>query len=130
MINLGISLLVYTLLLLALILGAKLSPLYAALLGMVGFAGSFFLLSRRTSKQLTRIMEDVQRDMQAGRAEKAVKSLQDSFPLGKWQFFVTSQINAQIGCILYLKRDFAQARLSEKGIQPPLGRCYCSVSAT
>jgi len=109
MINLGISLLVYALVLLALKFGAGLSPLYAALLALLGFAGCFFLLSRRTSRQLTQLMEGVQRDMQAGRTEKAVKSLQDSYPLGKWQFFVTSQINAQIGCILYLKRDFAQA---------------------
>ena len=109
MINLGISLLVYALVLLALKFGAGLSPLYAALLALLGFAGCFFLLSRRTSRQLTQLMEGVQRDMQAGRTEKAVKSLQDSYSLGKWQFFVTSQINAQIGCILYLKRDFAQA---------------------
>ncbi|OEU61048.1 MAG: hypothetical protein BA870_07095 [Desulfuromonadales bacterium C00003094] len=109
MINLVISLLVYTLLLLALSFGAGLSLIYSALLPLVGFAGSFYLLSRRTSKQLTAVMEGVQRDMQAGRTEKAVKTLQSVYPLGKWQFFVTSQIEAQIGCILYLKRDFAQA---------------------
>lgn len=109
MINLGISLLVYALLFLALNFGAGLSPLYAALLALLGFAGSFFLLSRRTSKALTALMEGVQRDMQAGRTEKAVKTLQSAYPLGKWQFFVTSQIEAQIGSILYLKRDFAQA---------------------
>jgi tetratricopeptide (TPR) repeat protein len=109
MINLGISLLVYALLLLALNFGTGLSLIYSALLALLGFAGSFFLLSRRTSKQLTAVMEGVQRDMQAGRADKAVKTLQSAYPLGKWQFFVTSQIEAQIGCILYLKRDFAQA---------------------
>ncbi len=109
MINLGISLLVYTLMLLALYFGAGLPVLYSALLSLLGFAGSFFLLSRRTSKQLTALMESVQRDMQGGRTEKAIKVLQSGYPLGKWQFFVTSQIEAQIGCLLYLKRDFAQA---------------------
>lgn len=109
MINLGISLLVYTLMLLALNFGAGLSLLYSALISLLGFAGSFYLLSRRTSQKLTALMEEVQRDMQAGRTEKAVKILQSAYPLGKWQFFVTAQIEAQIGCILYLKRDFAQA---------------------
>lgn len=109
MINLGISLLVYALLLLALNFGAGLSLIYSALLALVGFAGSFYLLSRRTSKQLTALMEGVQRDMQAGRADRAVKTLKAAYPLGKWQFFVGGQIEAQIGCILYLKRDFAQA---------------------
>jgi len=109
MINLGISLAVYTLFFLALNFGAGLSPIYSALISLLGFAGSFYLLSRRTSKQLTVLMEGVQRDMQAGRADKAVKSLQAAYPLGKWQFFVSAQIEAQIGSILYLKRDFAQA---------------------
>ncbi len=109
MINLGISLLVYTLLFLALNFGAGIPLIYSALIALLGFAGSFYLLSRRTSKALTVIMEGVQRDMQAGRADKAIKTLQVAFPLGKWQFFVTSQIEAQIGSILYLKRDFAQA---------------------
>lgn len=109
MINLGISLCVYTLLFLALHLATGLSPLYSALIALLGFAGSFFLLSRRTSAQLTALMEEVQRDMQAGRADRAVKTLQAAYPLGRWQFFVTSQIESQIGSILYLKRDFGQA---------------------
>ena len=55
MINLGISLMVYALLVLVLNVGAGLSPLYAALLALLGFAGCFFLLRRRTTKQLTQL---------------------------------------------------------------------------
>ncbi len=109
MINLGISMLAYALLFLVLQWVTNLAPLYLALISLLAFGGAFFLLSRRTSARLAAIMEEVQRDMQAGRTEMAVKTLQAARALGKWQFLVTSQIEAQIGCILYIKREFNQA---------------------
>jgi tetratricopeptide (TPR) repeat protein len=108
MINLAISLLIYTVTVLILHI-AGLDLLIAAPVGLVTFAGAFFLLSRRIMKKLTALMETVQRDVQAGRTDKAVRTLQNSFSLGNWQFFVKSQLNAQIGTILYLKKDFGQA---------------------
>jgi tetratricopeptide (TPR) repeat protein len=109
MINLAISLLIYTVTVLILYYGAGLDLIIVVPVGLVTFAGAFFLLSRRIMKKLTALMETVQRDVQAGRTEKAVRTLQNSFPLGNWQIFVKSQINAQIGTILYLKKDFGQA---------------------
>lgn len=108
MINLAISLALYGLAILALSF-AGVDILIASLVALVVFAGTFFLLSRRIMKKLTAVMDSVQRDVQAGRNEKAVKTLQETYPLGNWQFFVKSQINAQIGSILYLKRDFSHA---------------------
>ncbi|MEZ4600317.1 MAG: hypothetical protein R2940_11075 [Syntrophotaleaceae bacterium] len=108
MLNLAISLALYGLTILGLYV-ADVPILIASLFGLLVFVGAFFLLSRWITKRLTGVMESVQRDVQAGRTEKAVKSLQAAYPLGNWQFFVRSQINAQIGSILYLKRDFAAA---------------------
>jgi tetratricopeptide (TPR) repeat protein len=108
MINLALSLLIYIVTVLVLYL-AGLDLLIAAPVGLLTLAGAFFLLSRRIMKKLSALMEAVQRDVQAGRTDKAVKMLQGSFSLGHWQFFVKSQLNAQIGTILYLKRDFGQA---------------------
>jgi tetratricopeptide (TPR) repeat protein len=108
MLNLAISLAVYGLTILALFF-AGVDILISSLVALLVFAGAFFLLSRRIIKKLTAVMETVQHEVQAGRTEKAVKTLQNSYDLGNWQFFVKSQISAQIGTILYLKRDFAHA---------------------
>jgi tetratricopeptide (TPR) repeat protein len=108
MFNLAISIALYGLTILGLYF-AGIDILIASLAGLAVFVGAFFLLSRWVTKKLTRVMETVQRDVQAGRTEKAVKTLQAAYPLGNWQFFVKSQLNAQIGTILYLKKDFGQA---------------------
>ncbi|PLX88116.1 MAG: hypothetical protein C0619_13185 [Desulfuromonas sp.] len=73
------------------------------------FALCYYLISRYIMKQIGELMEGAQRDVQANRAEKAVKALEDGFKFSNWQFMVKSQINSQIGTILYLKRDFAAA---------------------
>lgn len=109
MINLAISLAIYVLTVTLLRAGAGLEWIWAILAGLLAFAGSFFLLSRRITKMLTATMESVQRDLQAGRAEKAIKSLEALLPTGKWQFTVAGQLNAQIGSIHYLRRDFGKA---------------------
>jgi tetratricopeptide (TPR) repeat protein len=109
MINIAISLAVYAVVMVALQLLAGLDVWLAVLIGLAVFAGSYFLLSRRIVKKLSAAMEVVQRDMQAGRAEKAIKTLEALLPLGKWQIMITSQVNAQIGSLYYLKRDFPHA---------------------
>lgn len=109
MINIAISLAVYAAMVLVLQLLAGLDVWLAVLIGLVAFAGTYFLLSRRIAKKLSAAMEVVQRDMQAGRAEKAIKTLESLLPLGRWQIMIASQVNAQIGSLYYLKRDFSHA---------------------
>jgi hypothetical protein len=42
--------------------------------------------------------------------EKAVRTLEDvQKKFGRWQFFVTQQMNSQIGSIFFLKREFGKA---------------------
>ena len=81
----------------------------ASLIGMVVFTVVYLLLTRHIMKKLGELMEIAQRDLQGGRVEKAVKTLESGYKYGNWQFFIRSQIDAQIGTILYLKRDFAAA---------------------
>jgi len=81
----------------------------AVAVSLVVFALCYFLISRYVMKQVGALMESAQRDVQANRAEKAIKALQDGFKFSNWQFYVKTQINSQIGTILYLKRDFAGA---------------------
>lgn len=86
-------------------------PLWGALMiAVTVMAGVLFWLMRNAMQKLTNIFEVAGKDLQAQRFEKAVRDLKDAkTKLGKWQFFVESQINSQIGMIYYMKRDFANA---------------------
>ncbi|RII26298.1 MAG: hypothetical protein CXR31_11425 [Geobacter sp.] len=77
------------------------SPLVAMLV--------FFLISRIIMKKVMAIMETANRDLQGQRVEKAITELKSAFVYGKWQMYVTGQLNAQIGMIYYMKRDFGKA---------------------
>lgn len=81
----------------------------ATLVSVLVFMGAYFLLTRYFMKKVGELMESAQRDIQAGRVDKAVKTLQEGYRYGKWQIYVKSNIDAQIGTILYLKRDFSAA---------------------
>lgn len=103
----------------------------SVLAGLAVFAVVYFLLLRWVMKKVNAVMEIAQRDLQAGRTEKAIKILQEAFKYGSWQFFVKEQINSQIGSILYLKRDFSGAfEYLKKGFvrhwiaMAMLGICY------
>jgi len=109
MLNLIISLFVSTLFAVALNILAGLNIWISILISLAVFAGIYILLFRYAMKKLSGLMETAQRDIQAGRTEKAIKTLQSGFKYSRWQFYISSQINAQIGTILYLKRDFTEA---------------------
>lgn len=109
MFNLIISLVISFLVTVVLNTLAGLNIWYAALASVVAFAAVYILLTRHFMKKIAGLMEVAQRDIQAGRTEKAIKTLQSGFRYAGWQFYVKSQINAQIGMILYLKRDFTEA---------------------
>ena len=82
-------------------LPALVSPLVAILV--------FFLISRIIMKKVMAIMETANRDLQGQRVDKAINELKSAFVYGKWQMYVTGQLNAQIGMIYYMKRDFGKA---------------------
>jgi len=109
MINLAIALAVCALVTALLMTVAELSFWIASIIGMVAFTAVFFLLTRFVMKKIGALMETAQRDIQGGRWEKAVKTLQGGFKYAPWQIYVKGQLNSQIGMILYLKRDFAEA---------------------
>ena len=109
MLNLALSLLASVLVHLGLTLFAGVEPWIAGTAAIVTFFLLYFLMTRFIMKKIGVLMESAQRDLQAGRAAKAVKALQGGFKYAKWQFYIKGQLNAQIGTILYLKRDFNEA---------------------
>lgn len=94
---------------LILMFGFKLVWWGSFLIGLAVFAGIFVLFSRITMKKVTAAIEVAGKDLQGQRFEKAIRELKDALQYGKWQIYVEGQLNAQIGMIYYMKRDFSNA---------------------
>jgi len=93
----------------ALTFGAKLAIGYSIFTGFIVMAITFMLIFRTVTKKVTAGMDVVQRDMQASRPEKAIKTLESLQRFAPWQIYLKGQISAQIGAIYYLRRDFKTA---------------------
>lgn len=89
--------------------GLDLYWLMAFLISLLVFMAVFYLISRIIMKKITALMDIVTKDLQAQRVEKGIRELQGAFRWAKWQIYVEGQLNAQIGMIYYMKRDFAAA---------------------
>ncbi len=90
-------------------LAAHLSWWLSLIIALPLFVGMFLIISRVVMKKVMAVMETATKDLQGQRVEKAIRELQGGFRYGKWQMYVTDQINAQIGMIYYMKRDFSEA---------------------
>jgi tetratricopeptide (TPR) repeat protein len=109
MFNLIISLLLCTGTLAGLHLLAGVELWISSLVAMAVFTVVFIVITRIVMKKVGRLMETAQHDLQAGRTEKAIKTLESGYRYSKWQFYVKGQIDAQIGTLLFMKRDFSKA---------------------
>lgn len=105
LVSIGAALVVFVIIKLA----TPFSWILSLLLAMPLFLLAYFLIARHVMKKVMAIMETANRDLQAQRVDKAVRELQTAHRFGKWQFYVTGQINSQIGVIYYVKRDFTNA---------------------
>ncbi|WP_373045039.1 tetratricopeptide repeat protein [Vulgatibacter sp.] len=108
MINLGISLLVG--LGVFGIFTAIFSPLAAILPGLIAFAATYVVLAQRAMKEIGRISEQAQKEMMAQKLDRALDTFRSGFPLAKRQFLVGPILHANVGTLLYVKRDFEAAR--------------------
>ncbi|MCB9644132.1 MAG: hypothetical protein H6728_13735 [Myxococcales bacterium] len=92
---------------------------------LIGLVGVYFYLSRRTWKQTEALFRDSMQlleplqqrpdiannpDRRNAVIEQCIEKLKGGYALARWQFFLSSQIDAQIGIILYsVKQDFKDA---------------------
>jgi len=86
--------------------------------GVLLMVGAYVLLARRTASMVQKLGEQVQGQLStAPRTEKerdamldrAIKTLEQGFDLGRWQFFIGQAIHGQVGMLLYMKKDAANA---------------------
>jgi len=76
---------------------------------VVGILGLNFFIGKKFLNKITALFKSVEKDLSAGRAEKAVEKLKTGYSYAKWQFLVKEQIDSQIGIIYYTNRQFEEA---------------------
>jgi tetratricopeptide (TPR) repeat protein len=81
----------------------------AIFVALLLFMALFYFLSRFIMKKVTEIMDSATKDLQGQRVEKAIRELKEGFRYAKWQIWLDGQLNAQIGSIYYMRRDFSNA---------------------
>jgi tetratricopeptide (TPR) repeat protein len=89
--------------------GAGLSWWLSILVSVLIALGVFVAVARYVLKKVTEVVEGAVKDLQAQRFEKGIRELKAALKYGKWQFYVTGQLNSQIGMVYYMKRDFSNA---------------------
>lgn len=78
----------------------------AILAGML----AYFLLARRTGRQLEALMTQAGEAFQKGKLDRGRQLLESGFALAPWQFLVAQQIHGQLGAIDYLQQKWKPAR--------------------
>lgn len=98
-------------------LALLLSPIEGILPGVVVIGVAYFLLARRSMKQLEAVLKVAEKELLANRIDRAMQIIESGRALGRWQFMVNSQIDAQLGMIHYIRDDAKKA-------QPYLERAF------
>ena len=88
----------------------SLHPVVPAISGVVVFSAIYVILLKKIMAKINIALEAVQKDIAANRPEAAINKLEMVKNKYKnWQFYITKQMNSQIGMVYYLKRDFSKA---------------------
>jgi hypothetical protein len=82
---------------------------------VLGLVVAYFILARRTYKQVEGIaqaaMEHLQNAQQDPSAiDRASAIIETGLPRGKWQFLVTSQLHGQLGQLAFMKANMKQSK--------------------
>jgi len=70
----------------------------------------YFVLARRSGKQLEALMQRAMGELQDQRVDAAKATIQSGYSLGRWQFLIEKQINAQLGALEYMQGNKKAAR--------------------
>ncbi len=109
MYNLLISLAIGAAVALGIRFGTDFGWVAAVFPGVVALAVAYVLLVRRILKKMERLMDAMQKDVQARKMDKAVQTLQAGFALAPWQFLVAAQLHSNIGVLHYLNEEYDAA---------------------
>ena len=82
---------------------------FGIVLGLTVFVICFILVSRRFGRKIQPIFEQAQKQIQAGKMQLALKTLEDLLAMSRWQIMLKGQVNAQIGCLAFTTGDEGKA---------------------
>ena len=77
--------------------------------GIIALVAMYVVLARKTMKEVEAIMNSAQDQLKAQKIDAAVETIKGAYPLGKRQFLVASQVDAQIGSIYFMTKKFEKA---------------------
>lgn len=87
-----------------------LHPVVPVISSVVVFSLIYVILLKKIMGKINEAMESVQRDIAANRPEAAVHKIEGvKKKFANWQFYIKKQMDAQIGMVYYLRRDFSKA---------------------
>lgn len=89
--------------------GGSFAIWYGIVPGLFALIGVYIYLARRTLGQLREYVQEAQQRVQSRNVDAAIEKLKSAYPLASWQFLVKSQIDGQIGTILYSAKRFDDA---------------------
>ncbi len=88
----------------------SLHPAVPAITALAAFTLIYVVILKQVMKRVGGAMDTVQKDIMANRPEAAISKLEAvKKKYAYWQFFIDKQMNAQIGMVYYLRRDFSKA---------------------
>lgn len=91
--------------------GLAFGPVGGVLPGLAVFVLAYFFLSKRIRRTIEQSMLAVQKEIQRGHVDAAVRMLEAlKAKVGPWQLFARSSFDGQIGTLYFLRKDFEKAR--------------------
>jgi hypothetical protein len=110
LISLGIAAACYALG--AVVASSAVAGIIPAVLGLVV---AYFILARRTYKQVEGIAQAAMEHLQTAQQDpsaidRASAIIETGLPRGKWQFLVTSQLHGQLGQLAFMKANMKQSK--------------------
>ena len=85
------------------------SIILSIILFFAGFIACNVIVGRQIMKKLTAIFNSSEKDLKLGKTDIAIEKIKKGFAYSKWQLMVSTQINSQIGMILYASKHFDEA---------------------
>lgn len=82
---------------------------YGILPGLIALSVAYFLLARKSLKELEAVFMRAQEELKLQKIDPAIEILKEGYPIGKKQFLIAPQVDGQIGSILYMARRFDES---------------------
>ena len=87
------------------------TPSYAlsVIIALVTVIATNIIVGRTMMKKITAIFNNCEKDIKSGKIDIAIEKMKTAYSYANWQLMVRSQIDAQIGVLLYATKRFDES---------------------